>query len=209
MALSFSAREKRLLGVFAILAALFLWWRWTDDAPQGPRGDANGKKDEKALREAPRVRMDLLTRAAEPYEGKGRDLFKYAPRPPSAAELRRLREEAERLRREEEARQKAAAEAARLAALAEQERAAQLVANPPDPPRPQPPVIAFKYIGTFGPKEGKIAVFEDGKGLFLGRVGETVREQFKVVEIKHNTVVMGYTRPEFQSETKELPMAGR
>jgi hypothetical protein len=208
MARTLSGREKRLLGALAAATALFVWWQWSGDAPVSPQGSGAAVADAGALDAPPRVRMDLLARQAEVYDGKGRDLFKYAPRPPSPAELRRLRAEAEAARRAEEEARKRAEEEARRRAEEEARRQEEYARNPPPPPKPQPPAITFRYIGNFGPKEERIVAFDDGKGVFVARVGEIVREQFRVVDVKHNAVVMGYTRPEFQSQVKELPLSG-
>jgi hypothetical protein len=208
MARSFSGREKRLLGALAAATALFFWWQWSADSPVAPQDGGVGAAAVAAPEEPPRVRMDLLAREAEVYDGKGRDLFKYAPRPPSPAELRRLRAEAEAARRAEEEARKRAEEEARRRAEEEARRQVEIARNPPPPPKPQPPSITFRYIGNFGPKEERIVAFDDGKGVFVARIGEVVREQFRVVDVKHNAVVMGYTRPEFQSQVKELPLSG-
>lgn len=208
MARTLSGREKRLLGTLGAITALFVWWQWSGDSAVAPQGPAAGGATDVAFDDPPRVRMDLLAREAEVYDGKGRDLFKYSPRPPSPSELRRLRAEAEAARRaEEEARKRAEEEAARRAEE-DARRQAEIARNPPPPPKPQPPAITFRYIGNFGPKEQRIVAFDDGKGVFVARVGEVVREQFRVVDVKHNTVVIGYTRPEFQSQVKELPLSG-
>jgi hypothetical protein len=208
MARSFSGREKNLLAALAVAAVLFAAWRLTRDAPESERPAASETNFAAVSEESPRVHMDLLAREAALYDGRGRDLFKYAPRPPSPAELRRLRAEAERQRKMEEEARRRAEEEARRRAEEEAQRQAQLALNPPPPPKPQPPPITFKYIGNFGPKESRVVAFEDGKGVFVARVGEVVREQFRVVEIKHNAVVMGYTREDFRSQVKELPLSG-
>lgn len=208
MARALSGREKRLLGTLAVATTLFVWWQMSEDRPVARPGAGTGQADAVELEEPPRVRMDLLARQAEAYDGRGRDLFKYAPRPPSPAELRRLRAEAERQRRAEEEARKRAEEAARRQAEEDARRAIELAKNPPPPPKPQPPSITFRYIGNFGPKGQRVVAFDDGKGVFVARVGEVVREQFRVVDVKHNAVVMGYTRPEFQSQVKELPLSG-
>ena len=80
---------------------------------------------------------------------------------------------------------------------------------PPPPVEPTPPAIPFQYIGLLGPKEQKIGVFEEGKDIVIARVGETVRGQFKLVELKHDAAIIGYVRKEFQNRTKELPMKRR
>ena len=59
------------------------------------------------------------------------------------------------------------------------------------------------------PKDAKIGVFEEGKDIVIARVGETVRGQFKLVELKHDAAIIGYTKTEFRDRTKELPMKRR
>jgi len=208
MARTMSGREKKLLGSLGAITALFVWGQWSGDSPVAPEGLAGAAGAAATFDEPPRVKMDLLAREAELYDGKGRDLFKYAPRPPSPAELRRLRAEAEAARRAEEEARKRAEEEARRRAEEEAKRQVEMARNPPPPPKPQPPAITFRYIGNFGPKEERIVAFDDGKGVFVARIGEVVREQFRVVDVKHNAVVMGYTRPEFRSQVKELPLSG-
>ena len=73
------------------------------------------------------------------------------------------------------------------------------------PPRPQ-----FDYLGYLGPKENRIAVFEDKKKqkeedpMILARTGEVVHHDFIIVEFKYETVVLGYTDKEFEGQTTEL-----
>ena len=38
---------------------------------------------------------------------------------------------------------------------------------------------------------------------------ETVLKEYKVVEIRYDSVIVGFTRPEFSSETREIPMSRR
>lgn len=208
MARALSSREKRLLAILGLLAIPVLWTLLRDDASERRPEGRRGREDDKvALVDPPRVRLDVLERRADAIDENDRDLFKYSQRPPSARELARLRAEAEAQRRAEEAARLAAEEAARRAAEENARRAAELAANPPPPPPPQPPSMAFKYIGYLGPKNARIAVFEEAGDLMLAKIGETVREQFKVVDIKYDSVVMGYKKKEFEGMTKELPMA--
>ncbi len=142
--------------------------------------------------------MDLLAARAEAYDANGRDLFKYSQRPPSAEEVRRSREEAARRQKEmEEANQRAALAAARWQ-QEEKERVKEAVLHPQPPPPPAPPPIDLRYLGYLGPKDDRIAVFEDGKNLLVARKGEVVKDQFRVVEVKWETVVLGFVRAEFK-----------
>ncbi len=209
MARKVSAREGVLLGV---LAAATLVYFWVTGKPEpvmrsaASRSAAAKKEKEDALR-APVVRMDLLASQSVPYDERGRDLFKYSQRPPSAAEVRRLREEAARRQKEmEEANRRAAEEAARRQKQAE-EQAKEAVLHPQPPPPPTPPAINMRYLGYLGPKDNRIAVFEDGKDLIVARKGDVLKGQFKVVDVKWDTVVMGFVKAEFKGMTQEIAMA--
>lgn len=208
MGRTLSGREWKLLGALGAATAAWLWYSGGGDVER--RGGATRASREAsgavAVGEAPVVRLDLLARQPPDYDGGGRDLFKYAQRPPSPAEIRRMREEEERRRRAaEEAARRAAEEATRRAAE-EAARQAELARNPPPPPPPQPPAISLRFIGVIGPPKDKIAIFETGKELLLAKKGEAVQGEFRVVDIKYQSVVMGYTRKEFRHVTRELPM---
>jgi hypothetical protein len=69
---------------------------------------------------------------------------------------------------------------------------------------PKPPAINFTYLGYLGPKNGKIAVFEDGNQVMLARAGDVVKDQFRVVEFGFEAVVMGYVDERFKDQTSEL-----
>lgn len=208
MARTLSAREGKLLAALVAAVAVWAWFsgRGRLDRPGASPASAREEGKAQSLGDPPVVRLDLLARRSPDYDPAGRDLFKYAPRPPSPVEIRRMREEEERRRREaEEAARRAAEEAARRAAE-EAARQAELARNPPPPPPPQPPPIPLKFIGVIGPRKDKVAVFETGKDLLLAKKGETVQGEFRVVDIKFESVVVGYTRKEFQHLTRELPM---
>ena len=193
--------SKREIALALILVAAGIWYVWyltgsgMAGSEAGAAGDALAAFD---ADDAPRVRMDLLAGVAEPYDQNGRDLFKYSKRPPTAAELEaeRRRLEAERLARE------AALNKQRKAR--QNRQAVQRPAPPPRPSGPRAPRITFKYIGYLGPKDDRIAVFEQGEQLILARVGETVQNQFRVREIEYETVVMGYTDPRFEKLSETL-----
>lgn len=64
---------------------------------------------------------------------------------------------------------------------------------PPLPtPTPVPPEIAFKFIGTFGPKDHPIAVLLQGDQLLNARAGDTVFDRFIVRSIGYESVDIGF-----------------
>ncbi|HEX6851684.1 MAG TPA: hypothetical protein VF139_09790 [Candidatus Polarisedimenticolaceae bacterium] len=210
MARKLEKREWILLGVLSAVA-IWVWMNQGGEEP-GPSAAAAAAAKEAARRNAPVIRMDLLAHAEPTAEGGMRDLFKFEARPPSPAEVRR-QQELERQRQlalkkqqEEEAR---LAKERELALARQREEELRNPKPPPPPPEPVPPAIPFQYIGLLGPKDAKIGVFEEGKDIVIARVGETVRDQFRLVELKHDAAIIGYTRTEFRNKTKELPMKRR
>ena len=193
--------STREIVLAVILVSAGIWYVWYLTG-KGMDGDASGAAASALgafeAGDAPRVRMDLLTGLAEPYDQNGRDLFKYSKRPPTAAEL-----EAERLRLEAERRAREAALAAQRKARTDRQNKPR-PETPPKPSGPRPPRISFKYIGHLGPKDDRIAVFEEGGVLTLARVGETVQDLFKVKEIDYGIVVVGYTDPKFEALSQTL-----
>jgi hypothetical protein len=206
MARKLSKREVGLLSFLTVAAVSYLVYVWLQQGSIGRRvdGTAEEKKTAVSKEPPPVVRMDLLARPVDPYDGSGRDLFQYSQRPPSAEEIRRLKEEAERRRKEAE-------EAAKRAAIdaAERQKQQEVAAREAvlHPPPPQPPAINLRYLGVIGPKDDKIVVFEDAGQLLLARRGEVVKDQFRIVDVKWQSVIMGFVRPEFKGQTRELTMA--
>lgn len=210
MARKLSVREGTLLVALAVAGVGYLWLSSRPEegkhAAVARRGGASKAKAKGEGSRPPTVRVDLLAARAEAYDANGRDLFKYSQRPPSAEEVRRSREEAARRQKEmEEANQRAALAAARWQ-QEEKERVKEAVLHPQPPPPPAPPPIDLRYLGYLGPKDDRIAVFEDGKNLLVARKGEVVKDQFRVVEVKWETVVLGFVRAEFKGQTRELAM---
>ncbi len=66
------------------------------------------------------------------------------------------------------------------------------VAPPPAPPKgpvvPRPPVFSYRYMGSFGPKDRKIAVFSDGVVIHNAMTGEVLEEKFIVHHIGFESV---------------------
>ena len=208
MARNLSSREGLLIGGLALAAALWLWKVWGTDAPhEAAQAQKAEARRAAAVGIAPVVHMDQLDKTVVAYDGKGRDLFKYATRPPSWAEVKRMRADAAaaaKAQREAEAR--AQAEALRQA---EEDRKAReyLALHPPPPPPPVPPVVTFQFIGFIGPPGERIAAFEQNNETFLGRSGEIVKREFKVEEIRYESVVLSYVDPKFKGQVRELPLS--
>ena len=207
-----SPRENALLGLLTASAIIWLWWTAAHQGGPSRAQLAEAEKARKAQKAqaTPVVRMDLLVGAHEGYDESGRDLFKFAQRPPSAEEIRPMEAQALQARKTQEAidAQRRLDEERFRQQQAEQ---AALAASqpPPPPPPPQPPAITFNYVGYLGPKNDRIAVFEDGENVVLAKKGERLREEFKVMDIRYESVVLGYTRKEFKDQTRELMMARR
>jgi hypothetical protein len=201
-----SRRELVLLGAAGVAFAVWAM-RPGADASLPPLAKNGQEVPGGGAGDAPVVLITDLQTEPIPYDPQGRDLFQYAQRPPSAAEVARMRAEAaeaERLRKEAE-------ERARLLALQQEDearrRAEQARLNPPPPPRPRPPAMTAKYLGCMGPRGNRIAFFERDKELIMAAEGETFLKDFKVVKIGYETVTIGFTNQQFKDETQEIPMS--
>ena len=208
MARTLSKREGLLIAGLSLAAALWLWKSWGTDTPQAA---AQARKAEArravAVGVAPVVHMDQLDKAVVAYDGKGRDLFKYSTRPPSWAEVKRMRADAAAAAKaQREAEERARIEGERRA-KEDAERMAYLAAHPPPPPPPTPPVVSFQFIGFIGPPGERIAAFEQNNETFLGRTGEVVKRDFKVEEIRYESVLLSYVDPKFKGQVRELPLS--
>ncbi len=55
------------------------------------------------------------------------------------------------------------------------------------PAAPTPPPVDVKYLGSFGPASGKIAVFGDGTDIYNVRKGDILKEHFVVENINYES----------------------
>jgi hypothetical protein len=174
--LTLGARERRLLGILAVLGAVgavYRLWPLVFGAGRDETDVVAAARAVSARVELPELR--LAERAVPPEDFEpGRDPFRFGtppapppPPPPTAAEL-----EAERLRREQ-------AEAARQAA-----QAAQDLYNR----TPHPPQVDIRFLGSFGPKNRRIAVFNDGTRIVNAVEGEILNGKFVVYKIGFESV---------------------
>jgi hypothetical protein len=74
---------------------------------------------------------------------------------------------------------------------------------PPPTPTPAPPEIAFKFIGTFGPKDHPIAVVQQGEQVLNVRAGDKLFGKFILRKVGFESIDVGFVGfPE--SETRRL-----
>jgi hypothetical protein len=201
-------REMYLLAVLGLVLAVWLWRAWGTDAPQASASAAKRAeaKRELAMGKPPVVHMELLERAVVRYDREGRDLFKYAVRPPSWEQVKQMRAAAAAAAKA----QKEAEERARIAQeqrrKEEEERRIYLAAHPVPPPPPQPPAIPFRFLGFVGPPTDRIAAFEENETTFVAKTGEIVKKEFRIDEIKYESVVISYVNTQFKGQVRELPL---
>ncbi len=151
--------------------------------------------------DVPALRLDILSLVSPNFDPSGRNLFKYdkpKPTPEEIEAMEKAREEA-RLRAMEEQKKREALQR-KKAELAKVKT--QLASNQPPPP----PDINFRFVGYLGKPTDKIAVLEKGEDLYFGKEEEIITEHFKIVKIDFDSVIIGYSKPEWESQTKILPL---
>lgn len=175
-----------LVGVVALVA--FIYYRPDGGFGFGGRPTPS-KPPGKPLPDPPVVELTLLQAADESYDNDGRDLFKFSqpPAPPQPAVIYHPPPPPQ-------------------PQIVEVTPPPMEQLPPPPPPKPQPPPINFSYLGYLGPKDERMAVFDDGREMILARTGEPIQNKFKVVDFGYQTVLIGYVDPKFKDETTELKM---
>ena len=187
MARKLSSREVLLIAMMGLAVVVALFIRSGGSLGRGG-GAASGEPVLLETRAAPEVHMARLSAPPEDYDEKARNLFAYytpprpkpRPKPPTVKKPTR-----------------------RTVAPPVPTRAA---APAKPPPRARPPKIPFTYLGYLGPKDAKIAVFEEGKEMLIARSGDVVKDRFRVIGFKFESIVMGYTEELWKDETTELRM---
>ena len=61
-------------------------------------------------------------------------------------------------------------------------------------------------MGFVGPPTGRIAAFEENDATFVATTGEIVKKEFRVDEIKYESVIISYVDPRFKGQVRELPL---
>jgi hypothetical protein len=180
-----SGREKVLLGIFAIAAVVLLRGWLGKPLRLGQTTGQNGD-EVRDFGEPPVVKVALLDLEAADFDPQGRNLFDYYTPP----RVRQPKVERKRPPRKE---------------------------NPKPPPPSAPPVApvakapqpGFRYLGYLGAKENLIAFFDAGGEMVHAGIGDVVQSEFKLLEFKYETVIMGYLDTKWQGQTAELKMTQR
>jgi hypothetical protein len=182
-----TTREKVMIGVLAV--ASIVMYRMMAGDGIGFGGAAPNPVEARDFGKAPEVRMDMLSRAAAEFDEKGRNLFAYYVPPRKAAPQPIKRE---------------------IPQPPPVKRDPKPPPPPPLPLKPTAPLPGFEYLGYLGPKDARIAVFEQGSedGVLLARVGDVLEKRFQLLGFTHDSVRLGYTEDQWQGRTTELQMAG-
>jgi hypothetical protein len=61
-------------------------------------------------------------------------------------------------------------------------------------------------LGFVGPPTARIAAFEENNTTFVAKAGEVVKTEFRIDEIKYESVVISYVNPRFKGQVRELPL---
>jgi hypothetical protein len=208
MARALTRRELTYVGGLALAAVVWMYSSWQiDDEPAAAAKKAESVRKATTFGTVPVVHMDQLDRTVVKYDAKGRDLFKYSPRPPSWGEVKRLRAEAAAAAKrqkelEEQQRLIAEAKAKEDAARAEYDRL-----HPKPPPPPQPPPILFQFVGFIGPPDARVAAFQQNNDTIVARVGEVILRDFRVEDVRYESALISYVNPQFKGQTRELPLS--
>ena len=163
-------RQKTLLAVLAavllLLGARTLWPRLAgiDDGGGVARFSLSGPDERPAIPRLTELRLSDLELKPGEYH-PGRDPFRFAAKPPPPAPP----------------------------PPAPQPAPPVQVAQPPprpqpaQPPAPTPPPVDVTYLGSFGPSNGKIAVFADGTDIYNVRKGDILKQHFLVESINYES----------------------
>jgi hypothetical protein len=160
-------RQRALLALLALVAVVFLWGKVTDRSPAQDRASVSPEgRSESVDAEFEVERLRLADLDLEPGEFEiGRDPFRFAAPPPAPPP-------------KPAARQNQPPKRARANPQAQPNRGA---ANP------QPPPVDVEYLGRFGPVDGPIAVFSDGREIFNVQQGGVLKEHFLVDKIGYES----------------------
>ena len=190
-----------LVGLGVVLLAVLYFGQGGGGFGSAPAGDDQTKKGGLGG-DPPVVNLASIDLSRIDYRKDGRDLFKYAVRPPSR---KQQADDAARRKKDMEDKQNRLAQ---MREKSEREAKVRQAQNnrPQKPKEPTPPSANFKYIGYLGPLESRIAVFEDGKDLLLASAGDTIKEDFTLQEFGFEKVVLGYTEEKFKDKTTELEL---
>lgn len=168
-------RKKILLAVLGGLSLLLVGralWPFLAQLGGPSSGGSFGRVSDDSVSVAPRLTplrlADLELKPGEYHPG--RDPFRFAAKPPPPAP--------------------APPPAAKPVPQKPKARPRPQASNRPAAPKPPP--VDVKYLGSFGPKTGKIAVFGDGTDIYNVRKGGILKEHFQVESINYESADLKY-----------------
>ena len=179
-------RQKVLLGALLVVIMVVAWRQigprfGGGSHPSDARGAAATGGSGESLVEAPEV-VELRLADLEKDEAQfrpGRDPFRFG-------EARGVEAERDEEDSAEAERQAAALEAMRLAMEA---RASRESATPT---RPALPKLDLKFLGSFGSRTRRLAVFSDGVEIFNVLEGGVLKDHFVIRQIGFESVDVGF-----------------
>ncbi|MEJ2085413.1 MAG: hypothetical protein P8Y44_07010, partial [Acidobacteriota bacterium] len=174
-------RRKILLTLLAIAAGILLWRQL------GPYVSSLGASSSRGNVRAPMSRsgaastlpevVDLRLEDLEKEPGQfssERDPFRFGvekqPAPPPVTDT----------------------ESAMRKAMREARYQEQQEAKPRTPAAPKPPPVDVEYLGSFGPRDRKLAVFSNGTEIFNVFEGDRLNENFYLVKIGLESADIGF-----------------
>jgi len=181
-------RQKVLLGALLVLMLVVGWRQFGPRITAGSGSRESGIRGQGAaegnvgsvvdLPEVVELRLEDLEKVAGQFS-PGRDPFRFGEAGVVEAEpTEEQNEEAER--------QAAAQEALRRAMEAQRRQEAMASG------RPVLPDLDLKYLGSFGPRQGRLAVFSDGAEIFNALEGGVLKDHFVIRQIGFESVDVGY-----------------
>ena len=172
------SRQQLLLALLGVVLAIVVWRQLAPGlsgragTPVGtsPAATRTVERDLRtgSLPQVEELRLDDL-RAVETDFGGGRNPFQIdrpPPPSPSAAEIRQAKQQDEASRPEPEV--------------------------PAQPVRPTPPPVDVVFLGSFGPDNGRLAVFTDGREIYNVGQGEVLKDKYVVVRIGFESADLGF-----------------
>jgi len=165
--MSDQGRQKKLLAVLLVILLAAATYRWFEFGSEGQAVSRSAGRGAGARQlsetEIPHLNLEDLRLEPATYS-PGRDPFRFgaapAPKPPPAPPR-----ETPRVRRRPPKPQPAPTQP--------QAR----------PAAPRPPAVDFVYLGSFGPQQRRIAVFERDKEIYNALAGDVLLERFIVDKI--------------------------
>ncbi|MGB5661005.1 MAG: hypothetical protein WBO54_16130 [Thermoanaerobaculia bacterium] len=181
-------RQKVLLGALLVLMLVAVWRQFGPRITAGFGSSESGNRSQTAERGTVRsvvdspgvveLRLEDLEKVAGRFK-PGRDPFRFG-------EARTLEAEPTEDEDDEAARAAAAQEALRRAMEAQRRQEAAVSG------RPVLPDFDLKFLGSFGSRQKRLAVFSDGAEIFNALEGGVLKSHFVIRQIGLESVDVGY-----------------